>query len=122
MLAQRQFFSRGDIALGGIETLAPAGTGDAAKVFATAGEAPLQAAPLALRAAADGGLLPLQQQLRHWLVRKAREHHDYKFAAALIEEMDLAHPEVASRMLAASLGYLCRPGQPDGESWKAATA
>ena len=54
---------------------------------------------------------------RHWLLRKAREHHQYKLTAALLEEMQAASPEVAGRMFAASLGYLCKPGDRDHPLW-----
>lgn len=105
----------------GIETLQPADQGtnpaaDAAAVFATAGDDARAAAPLAL-AAAQNGTTELMAATRHWLLRKAREHHDYKFAAALLEEMQAAGPETAGRMFAASLGYLRKPSDRDHDLW-----
>jgi hypothetical protein len=56
--------------------------------------------------------------VRRWCLRKVREHHDVKFAAALLEEMALAGSDVAPRLLAGSLGYLRGPGGTDHPLWQ----
>lgn len=102
----------------GIETLAPAGSAAGAEaVFEAASDDARGAAPVAL-AAAESGTGELQAAARHWLLRKVHEHHDYKFAAALLEEMRAASPEVAARMFAASLGYLRKPADRDHPVWE----
>jgi len=108
-----------DKARPGLDAMAAADTEvTAAAVFAAAGDDPDKAAPLCLSAARKVGLEPLGTELRHWLVRKADEHHEYKFAAALLEEMALAEPDVAARMLAGSLAYLRTPAGDDAEVWQ----
>ncbi|HEX6810137.1 MAG TPA: hypothetical protein VF384_00815 [Planctomycetota bacterium] len=94
----------------------------AAAVFEAAGEDHAKAAALCLTAAKTGGLEPLGAELRHWLVRKADEHHEYKLAQALLEEMALTEPDVASRLLAGSLGYVRTPGSSDSDVWRQANA
>ncbi|MEO6595330.1 MAG: hypothetical protein ABIP94_11305 [Planctomycetota bacterium] len=89
---------------------------DAAAVFAAAGDDARKAAPLAL-AAAQNSTNELMASARHWLLRKAHEHHDYKFTAALLEEMQAASADTAPRLFAASLGYLRKPSDRDHELW-----
>ncbi len=48
----------------------------------------------------------LIEAARAVLVRKAQEHHDYKFAAAIFEEVRAAHPDLAPRVLASAFAYL----------------
>jgi len=117
-LAARSGYAKDLPGLEAIEAAAEAGAGGsgAAEVFEAAGADARAAAPLAL-AVARGGTAPLAAATRHWLLRKAHEHHDYKFAAALLEEMEAAAPEVAQRMFAASLGYLRKPSDPDHRLW-----
>ena len=47
------------------------------------------------------------------LVRKAQEHHDYKFAAAIFEEVGAAHPALAPRVLASAFVYLRHAGETE---------
>lgn len=101
----------------GIETLQPADQVMAATgVFEAAAAGARAAAPLALAASRDG-TAALATASRHWLLRKAREHHDYKFTAALLEEMRAADADTAGRMFAASLGYLRKPSDRDHALW-----
>jgi len=88
----------------------------AAELFEVAGEDRHRAAALAM-AASPADMAELMAATRHWLVRKVREHHDYKYAAALQEEMRAASPETARRMFAVSLGYLRRPDGRDHALW-----
>lgn len=99
----------------GLDRLAAAdGPTAPAAAFRTAAESGWEAAaPQALRAVADGGPQPFAAELRHWLVRKVREHHDYKYAAALLEESAQAQPAVGAGLLAAGLCYLRGPGDGD---------
>ncbi len=48
----------------------------------------------------------LIEAARAVLVRKAQEHHDYKFAAAIFEEVRAAHQDLAPRVLAGAFAYL----------------
>ena len=108
-----------DRARPGLEILTAADTGaTAAATFAAAGDDRDHAAALCLRAARTTGLEPLGAEVRHWLVRKVHEHHDYKFAAALLEEVALAEPDVGARLFAGSLGYLRKPADADAEVWR----
>jgi hypothetical protein len=104
--------------LPGVDELAPAeAVATADEVFEAAGEDARAAAPIALRAAKDG-IAPLRAGVRHWLLRKVRDHHDYKFAAALLEEMELASVATAPRLLAASFGYLRTPAGRNHPLWE----
>ena len=106
-----------DDALGGIETFEPSADQlDVTELFDVANADPRSAAGLAMCASPED-VLELMGAARHWLVRKVREHHDYKYAAALLEEMQLAQPETARRMFAASLGYLRKPQDRDHPLW-----
>jgi hypothetical protein len=106
----------------GIDAIEPAeGEAAAAQVFEAAGDDPARAAGLAL-AAARTDLAGLATATRRWLVRKVREHHDYKYAAALLEEAGLASADVAGRMFAASLAYLRKPSDRDHALWQHVTA
>lgn len=105
----------------GIASLQPATAAkDQEAVFAAAGDNARAAAPLAL-ATAHNHMAELMAATRHWLVRKPREAHDYKFAAALLEEMAAASPAVARTMFAASLGYLRKPCDRDHNLWAMVT-
>lgn len=110
-----------DKAVDGVASLQPATAAkDPKAVFAAAGEDPRDAAPLAI-ATAHNHMAELMTATRHWLVRKPREAHDYKFAAALLEEMEDASPTTARTMLAASLGYLRKPTDRDHKLWAMVT-
>ncbi|HEX5053947.1 MAG TPA: hypothetical protein VFZ65_19370, partial [Planctomycetota bacterium] len=101
----------------GLETLQPAETqADANAVFTAAAADARAAAPLAL-AAASHGAGELMATARHLVLQKAHEHHDYKFTAALLEEMQATDPQTAARLFAASLGYLRKPADRDHELW-----
>jgi hypothetical protein len=101
----------------GIDTLRALETqAEPEAVFLDASSNPRKAASLAL-ASAKGDMPQLLALTRHWLARKPRNSHDYKFGAALLEEMQAAKPEVALRMFAASLGYLRKPGGRDHPLW-----
>ncbi len=106
----------------GIASLKPAATAkDAQAVFVAAGDNARAAAPLAI-ATAHNQMAELMTATRHWLVRKPRDAHDYKFAAALLEEMHAASPATARTMLAASLGYLRKPADRDHKLWAMVTS
>ncbi len=98
----------------GLVELQPADTlADAADVLRMEGRARGAALPLALASVQPDGGATFGQQVRHWLVRKVAEHHDYKFAAALLEEAALAQPAVGHRLLAAGTCFLRGPGDAD---------
>jgi hypothetical protein len=89
------------------------------EVFEVAADDRTEAARMALRLATeDGGEQQLVELGRDLLLRKAREHHDYKFAAAAFEEAAAAGAEVGPRLLAASLAYLRNSGDADGEAYR----
>jgi hypothetical protein len=98
-----------------LDRLEPAaGAPRPADVFAAAAEQPARAPALALAVARDAaGREAFVVQARALLFHKAREHHDWKFAAAAFEETRGAHPALAPRLLAASLAYLRHPGDAD---------
>jgi hypothetical protein len=117
----RDFLGRGanyDREAPGLDAIAVAdGASTPASVFATARAARRDTAPQALLCA-RAGTAGLLAAMRHWLVRKVGEHHDYKFAEALAEEIAAAAPDTAARMFAGSVGYLRRPSDPDHAAWK----
>ena len=51
-------------------------------------------------------LRPFRASLRRSLFREARDHHQYKYAAAIHEESRLASPIWAPRILAPAVAYL----------------
>ncbi|MFT4513278.1 MAG: hypothetical protein ACI89X_000997 [Planctomycetota bacterium] len=106
-----------DSKVAGIDAIreAPAAPG-AEAIFTAASANPREAAPLVMRTPTEN-MPQLMTQARHWLARKPRDAHDYKFAAALLEEMQDAEPAVRKRMFAASLGYLRKPGDRDHALW-----
>jgi hypothetical protein len=55
------------------------------------------------------------ETLRRDLLRQMFEHHQLKYAAALLDEAKLAPPEAASLYLAAAQGYLPAPNGEPGE-------
>ncbi len=76
-----------------------------------------EAAASAVLAAGAERLEEYGRMARRWLVRKVHEHHDYKFAAALLAEVAAADPDTACRMFAAGLRYLRKPGDADHALW-----
>ncbi len=64
----------------------------------------------------DGAFIRLEQRpenapaflarMRHYLVRKAFQSHQYKYVAAVDEESALAHPRWRSRLLAPAVTYV----------------
>lgn len=124
LVLYRDFLARRasyDAAAPGIDSIEPAeGPTTPAQAFAAIGEEPARAPALALTAARSDAAGTCGA-IRHWLVRKVREHHDYKLAAALLEETDLAAPEVAPFLLAGSVGYLRHPGDRDHPLWQHVT-
>jgi hypothetical protein len=121
LVAYREFLSRRggyDAAAPGIDVIEPAeGEPTAEAVFAAATDGARAAAGLAL-AAARKGTGELETAMRSTCLRKVHEHHDFKYAAALLEEMRAAGADVAPRLFAASLGYLRKPSDADHALWK----
>ncbi|MBK8096519.1 MAG: hypothetical protein IPK26_05390 [Planctomycetes bacterium] len=121
LVAYREFLAaRGgyDASAPGIDGIEPAdGEPGAAAVLAAATDDARSAASLAL-AAGRKHTDELESVLRSTCLRKAREHHDFKYAAALLEEMGVAGADVAPRLFAASLGYLRKPSDADHPLWK----
>ncbi len=54
-------------------------------------------------------------QMRHHLLRKAFQSHQYKYVAAIEEESALAHPRWRSRLLAPAVTYVPVPSDPETE-------
>src|SRR5690606_128172 len=106
-----------------IEALEPTeAEGDPREVFDRLGEDRLAAAALALGHATAGRSGELAHLARELLVRKVRGHHDYKFTAALLEEVRLADPAVAARILAAGTAWLVPASADDAPvyaTWRA---
>ncbi|HZN39572.1 MAG TPA: hypothetical protein VFD82_12260 [Planctomycetota bacterium] len=121
LVAYREFLSqRGgyDAEAPGIDAIEAAeGEPPAQAVFAAAAGGAKGAAGLAL-AAARKGTGGIEADVRSTCLRKVHEHHDFKFAAALLEEMGAAAADVAPRLFAASLGYLRKPSDADHALWK----
>ena len=57
---------------------------------------------------------------RQVLVRKARGHHDYKYAAAALEEWNYCHPAWGPHVRAAGLFWLRTAGEDDGSVYRRA--
>jgi hypothetical protein len=77
-----------------------------------------EAAPA--EAATPAGLRALLEVARKNLLRKSKEHHDWKLAAAVFEETEAASPELAPALLLAAGSYLRREDEPDGEDYRLA--
>jgi hypothetical protein len=120
LVAYREFLSQRasyDAEAPGIDAIEAAeGEPAAEAVFAAAGDDARAAAGLALAAARKG--VDFDAAVRSTCLRKVREHHEFKYAAALLEEMHAAGADVAPRLFAASLGYLRKPGDADHALWK----
>ncbi len=56
--------------------------------------------------------------LRMGVFRKAQEHHQHKYAAAVAEESRLVHPTWASRILAPAAEYVAHPDDPETEVYR----
>jgi hypothetical protein len=63
----------------------------------------------------SGEAEPLRSRLVGQLARKAVEHHQHKYAAAVFEESRLAPPRWAPRLLACALPYLPSGAEPETE-------
>jgi len=50
--------------------------------------------------------------MRTSLLRTAIEHHQHKYAAAVIEEATLTPPELRAMILAPAVDYLAHPADP----------
>ncbi len=59
---------------------------------------------------------------RALLARRGVEHHQHKYAAAMVEEAALAHPRWASRLLAPAVPYLPTPDDEETEVARRARA
>ena len=80
-----------------------------------------EGSPAAARALLDrepGLAADYAEGLRDRLCRRAREHHQHKYAAAALEEARLAHPRRPARVLAPAIDYLARPGDPETELYR----
>ena len=121
LVAYREFLSRRgayDAAAPGIDAIEAAeGEPTVEAVFAAAADSARGAACLAL-AAARRGTGELEAAVRSTCLRKVHEHHDFKYAAALLEEMGVAGADTAPRLFASSLGYLRKPSDADHALWK----
>lgn len=121
LVAYRDFLSQRDgydEEAPGIDAIEAAeGEPAAQAVYAAATDGAKGAAGLAL-AAARKGTGELETAVRSTCLRKVREHHEFKYAAALLEEMGAAGADIAPRLFAASLGYLRKPSDADHPLWK----
>ena len=97
-ISARSAADRRDLRIGTIE---PAGDGDP---FAGTEEAERRGR--AARWLADGRFEPFAQRTATVLAQKAREDHDYKFAAAALEEIRRAAPELQPCLAGASMSFL----------------
>jgi hypothetical protein len=103
---------RGDLRVGDgelhLDELTPrAAAGSPAEVLEVAADDREEAIGRALHhGATPAGRAALAEAARAVLVRKAQEHHDYKFAAAAFEEARAAHEELAPFVLASAFSYL----------------
>lgn len=61
---------------------------------------------------------PYLAHLRSGVFRKAQEHHQHKYAAAVAEESRLVHPMWASRILAPAAEYVAHPDDPETEVYR----
>ena len=114
-----------------IDALAPDGAegdgGDpellaAAAVRALAEDRAAGAARMLACARQPGGAAALAAALRTLLLQKVREHHDYKYVAAVLEEQARAHPRWAPHLLAAAAHWLPSPMGPDAPAYSGARA
>ncbi|MCB9919112.1 MAG: hypothetical protein H6832_11980 [Planctomycetes bacterium] len=67
----------------------------------------------AARLVADGEYERFARLSASTLARKAREDHDYKFAAAALEEIANVAPELAPSLAGAAMAFLHHEGDPD---------
>jgi hypothetical protein len=93
---------------------------------AAVGVEELFAAPTALRARTclerPGALAPFAAALRTSLFRAAREHHQPKYAAAILEDARSADPRWHPALLASALEYLPAAGAPASDAYTRASA
>ena len=83
-----------------------------------------EASPARLRAYLDkapGERERYAAHLRDALVRRGREHHQHKYAAAMQEESRLVHPRWTSRILAPAVDYIANPKDPETEVYRRAS-
>ena len=105
----------------GIDSLKPSGKASSAEVFQVATEDKERAAGLIMGSCEDPDFLTAySNETRRLLVRKATGHHDYKFAAAALEEWEHCHPAWAPHVRAAGMFWLKTAGQNDGSVYRRA--
>jgi hypothetical protein len=68
--------------------------------------------------AAPADRLRCEAHLRRSLIRKGREHHQHKYAAAVLEEARRADPRWSSFILAPALDYLAHPADAETEVYR----
>ena len=92
----------------GIDALTPApGRAPAAIAWMKGDSEPTAVRREVLTLASDSAKFPkIKASLRDVLYRKGFEHHEYKYAAAILEDIGHTHPEWAPRLLAAGVPYL----------------
>ncbi|MCA8951696.1 MAG: hypothetical protein KDE27_19465 [Planctomycetes bacterium] len=86
--------------------------GAAADPFASGDESERTAS--AARLLQDGNTATFTRRIGEVLVRKAQHDHDYKFAAAVVEELEFAAPELRPQLGGAAMSFLRHDG--DGDS------
>jgi hypothetical protein len=94
---------------------APAAKTVPAEVFAAASGDRRAAAGLALgllRAGDPARSAAFAEALRQQVFTRAGEHHQYKYAAAVLDEVARTDPQWAPHLLAAGIGYLPAAGPP----------
>jgi hypothetical protein len=96
-----------------IETLAAA-AGDAPATLEELLRGPTPAAAYAFLNR-TGAASAFRGALAHQLARKAEEHHQHKYAAAVLEESRLAHARWQPQLLACAVPYLPDASDPDTE-------
>jgi hypothetical protein len=105
----------------GIDSLKPMGKASAEEVFRIASEDKHRASGLIMGGCEDPDFLTAYSDVtRDLLVRKARGHHDYKYAAAALEEWDHCHPAWGPHVRAAGLFWLRTAGEDDGSVYRRA--
>jgi hypothetical protein len=99
----------------GIDALRPADASDvpATQPFAAAADDKDRGAALAAALVAQGRTEALAAAARDALMQRVREHHDYKFVAAALEEIALADPHWQPALAGASMFYMRTPADPD---------
>lgn len=76
---------------------------------------PREAGRRALALVAREGPDAFARQCAASLIRRAREDHDYKFAAAALEELAAAHPQARPQLASASMRFLPAAQREDSE-------